>query len=308
MPFTHRKLRVFLCHTAHDKPLVRDVYIRLESEGWIDPWLDEEKLLAGLEWGIQIEKAVESTDAVIVFLSAQALTKEGYVQKELRLALDLALYKPENSIFIIPLRLDNSGVPYSLKSYQYIDYFPSDKTEISYKKLLSSLDVRARRLGIDIERVKENHQREIEELKKREITEKIYRETREKVWREEEKKIRKEAEERARKEISEEINSLIKEGRQREAQEKAKREKEQINKKAQELYQKELELLRRRQANDDANKESDFANEFPVTPYPEKETNSGLITVVVVILLCFCCAVIAGGWFFGDSIIQSMGL
>jgi len=305
MPLPYRKLKVFLCHTAHDKPIVRDIYRYLETEGWIDPWLDEEKLLAGLEWGIQIEKAVESSDAVIVFLSSQALTKEGYVQKELRLALDLALYKPESSIFIIPLRLDNSGVPYSLKSYQYIDYFPSDKTEISYKKLLSSLEVRARKLGIDIERVRENHQREIEVLKKREIAEKIYREAKEKFWQEEEKKIHKEAEERARKDISEEINTLIAEGKQREAQEKVKREKEQINKKAQELYKKELESLRRRQAIENEK------NEFPVTPVtsnPEKETNSGFITLVVTtILICFCCSIVAFGWFFGDSIMAAMG-
>ena len=47
-----RKLRVFLCHSSQDttgvalrKPIVRELYQRLNAEGWIDPWLDEEKLL-----------------------------------------------------------------------------------------------------------------------------------------------------------------------------------------------------------------------------------------------------------------------
>lgn len=40
-----RKLRVFLCHASQDKPIVRELYQRLLAEGWIDPWLDEEKLL-----------------------------------------------------------------------------------------------------------------------------------------------------------------------------------------------------------------------------------------------------------------------
>jgi len=38
-----RKLRVFLCHASQDKPIVRELYQRLLAEGWIDPWLDEEK-------------------------------------------------------------------------------------------------------------------------------------------------------------------------------------------------------------------------------------------------------------------------
>ena len=54
-----RKLRVFLCHSSQDKPIVRELYQRLNAEGWIDPWLDEEKLLPGQDWDLEIEKAVE---------------------------------------------------------------------------------------------------------------------------------------------------------------------------------------------------------------------------------------------------------
>ena len=42
-----RKLKVFLCHSSDDKPVVRGLYQRLKSEGWINPWLDEEKLYPG---------------------------------------------------------------------------------------------------------------------------------------------------------------------------------------------------------------------------------------------------------------------
>jgi len=50
MPTTDRKLRVFLCHASQDKPIVRELYQRLDAEGWIDPWLDEEKLLPSQDW------------------------------------------------------------------------------------------------------------------------------------------------------------------------------------------------------------------------------------------------------------------
>jgi hypothetical protein len=56
MPITDRKLRVFLCHSSQDKPIVRELYQRLNAEGWIDPGLDEEKLLPGQDWDMEIEK------------------------------------------------------------------------------------------------------------------------------------------------------------------------------------------------------------------------------------------------------------
>src|SRR5512139_3937288 len=100
-----RKLSVFLCHASQDKPVVRELYQRLLAEGWIDPWLDEEKLLPGQDWNIEIEKAIEAADVVIVCVSSTSIAKEGYVQKELRKVLDIALEKPEGEIFVVPLRL-----------------------------------------------------------------------------------------------------------------------------------------------------------------------------------------------------------
>ena len=52
-------------------------------------------------------------------------------------------------------------------------------------------------------------------------------------------------------------------------------------------------------------------NEMPVTPPTEapKKSNTGLIIgIVVVVLLCCCCAFVAGGWFYGDQIVQSLGM
>ncbi len=56
----NRKLNVFLCHAKEDKPTVRELYRQLTAEGWMDVWLDEEKLLPGQEWDIEIEKGVKT--------------------------------------------------------------------------------------------------------------------------------------------------------------------------------------------------------------------------------------------------------
>lgn len=138
----HRKLRVFLCHASQDKPVVRELYRRLLSEAWIDPWLDEEKLLPGQDWDMEIEKAVEAADVVIVCLSGTSVSKEGYIQRELKFALDVALEKPEDTIFVIPVRLDDCELPRRIRSWQYVDYFPAEQKERAVQRLFQSLKVR----------------------------------------------------------------------------------------------------------------------------------------------------------------------
>jgi hypothetical protein len=139
---TSRKLKVFLCHASQDKPVVRELYKRLLSDAEIDPWLDEEKLLPGQDWDLEIEKAVEDSDAVIVCLSSRSVTKEGYVQKELRKVLDLALEKPEETIFVIPLRLEECELPRRLRTWHYVDYFPTQQRGHAYQKLNQALKLR----------------------------------------------------------------------------------------------------------------------------------------------------------------------
>jgi len=137
-----RKLRVFLCHSSQDRPIVRELYQRFLAEGWIDPWQDKEKLLPGQEWELEIEKSVEAADVVIVCLSKSSVEKEGYYQKEIKKVLDVADEKPEGTIFIIPLRLDDCQPPRRLAKWQYVDYFPLKQKASAYQRLLESLKVR----------------------------------------------------------------------------------------------------------------------------------------------------------------------
>lgn len=142
MPDTkNRPLRVFLCHASQDKPVVRELYQRLKAEGWIEPWLDEEKLTLGQHWTTIIEDALDAADIVIIFLSRNSLHKEGFIQRELNYAWELSLEKPREAIFLIPFRLDDCEVPRYLRSRQWGDYF-GEKKEETYKVLLRSLKER----------------------------------------------------------------------------------------------------------------------------------------------------------------------
>jgi formylglycine-generating enzyme required for sulfatase activity len=167
-----RPLRVFLCHAHEDKAVVRDLYRQLCAEGWLDVWPDEEKLLPGQEWDIEIEKAVEAADVVLVCLSCRSADKEGYIQKELRFVLNIAQEKPEGTLFIIPLKLEECPVPRRLRAWQWVDYFPRDRRAWAYQRLMESLKLRAARLGIPaINAAEEKARLEAEERARREAME-----------------------------------------------------------------------------------------------------------------------------------------
>jgi len=101
----------------------------------MNPWLDEESLLPGQEWQEEITKALQQSDVVIVCLSQSSTGKTGFVQKEIRIALDAADLRPPKSIFLIPARLEVCSVPERLRHLQWVDLF----ADHGYEKLLSSL-------------------------------------------------------------------------------------------------------------------------------------------------------------------------
>ena len=146
----NRPLRVFLCHSSNDKPAVRELYQRLRAESWIQPWLDEEELYPGQDWNFEIEKAVEAADVILVCLSKGSATKEGYVQREIRIALDYADYKPEGTLYVIPVRLEECEPPRRLRVWQYADYFEGQRQR-GLQRLLVSLKRRADLLGLMFE-------------------------------------------------------------------------------------------------------------------------------------------------------------
>lgn len=125
---------VFLCHASENKKEVRNLFDKLLSDG-IYPWLDEIDLMPGDNWEQVITRAIKACQAVIVCLSPQAVEKIGFVQKEIRFALDRADEFPEGKIFIIPVLFETCAIPDRLKKWQYVDLSIHD----GYKKLVTSI-------------------------------------------------------------------------------------------------------------------------------------------------------------------------
>jgi len=132
-------LKVFLSYASEDAATVRKLYDFLRQNK-VSAWLDREDILPGKEWESEIHKAVRESHVVVVCLSRRATTKEGFFQKEIRRALDVAQEKPEGMIYIIPARLESCEVPSRLTQWQWVDLFE----EQGYGKLMKALEDRAR--------------------------------------------------------------------------------------------------------------------------------------------------------------------
>jgi serine/threonine protein kinase len=123
-----QQLKVFLCHSSSDKLAVRQLYGQLRAINVL-PWLDERDILPGEDWDFEIRRAIRASQAILVCLSQSSITKRGYVQREIKNALDIADEQPEGVIFLIPLRLEECEVPDRLRRWQWVDLFQQNGFE-----------------------------------------------------------------------------------------------------------------------------------------------------------------------------------
>lgn len=140
-----QRLRAFLCHSSGDKSHVRDIYHRLIAKG-VEAWLDEESLLPGQDWELEIRKAIRRTHVVIVCLSQGSTNKRGYIQKEIKFALDEADKQLEGDIYMIPVKIEACDLPDRLQRYHTLNFFE----ERGFEKLLNALRNRADQLDLPL--------------------------------------------------------------------------------------------------------------------------------------------------------------
>src|SRR5262245_4364506 len=127
-------LRVFLCHDSADKKQVRALSKRLARDGFA-AWLDMEKILPGQEWEREIEKAIKTSHVFVVCFSAASVSRSGYTQTEIALAMDVSASK-SSGVFVIPVRLSVCDIPPEFSKWQHVDLFD----ENGYKKLQLTLE------------------------------------------------------------------------------------------------------------------------------------------------------------------------
>lgn len=116
------KPMIFLSYARDDQDAVVPIYERLLNEGY-RPWMDQFDILPGENWERSIRSAIRKADFFIIFLSNHSINRRGFLQKEIRIALDVWNGMLMSDIYLVPVRLGVCSIPDELSSFQYVDIF-----------------------------------------------------------------------------------------------------------------------------------------------------------------------------------------
>lgn len=134
---------VFISYATPDRNRVLDV-VQTISERGIETWIDFQKILGGQNWDFEIKKALSKATVVVVFISKNSVDRRGYVQRELKSALDTMQEKLIDDIFLIPVRLDNEvPIPDQVKHLHVIDANESNAGE----RIVTAIEHQLRKIG-----------------------------------------------------------------------------------------------------------------------------------------------------------------
>lgn len=142
---------IFLSYASQDKARVKPYFDRIEAGGG-NAWIDYKRIKAGQDWDFEIKRALDKASVVIIFLSETSVDKRGYVQRELRAALDKAKEKLATDIYIIPVLLDDlERFPDEIKHIHCVKAWESD----SFFAIETALNYQLQTLGAELRATKE---------------------------------------------------------------------------------------------------------------------------------------------------------
>lgn len=131
------KKLVFISYAREDVVAAEAIADVLGRTGF-RPWLDRRHLRGGCRWKSTIGEVIAKSDFFVALLSSRSVGKRGFVQRELRHALETASCLPDTRVFIIPVRLDECDPSHSaLQDLNWVDLFPNWDTGV--RRLVQSL-------------------------------------------------------------------------------------------------------------------------------------------------------------------------
>lgn len=136
--------RVFISYAREDERAAQRLYEALSGYSELDVWFDRQSLLPGADWKLEIDEAIRQADCILVLLSHKSVSKTGYVQREIREAVERLALLPPGGRLVIPVRLTDCEVRHrGLRDLSWVDLFPV--WSIGLAKLLLGLGVHAPR-------------------------------------------------------------------------------------------------------------------------------------------------------------------
>lgn len=140
----HRQLRVFISYASQDLESVRSLYRKLRREPDLDLWFDKESLIPADNWQFEIRRAIQSSDMVVICLSKRSVRRRGFVQREIKWALEVAAQQPAGTTAILPVKLEPCMVPKRLsRVVHYAELFGKNQYVKGYDQIVAGLRKRS---------------------------------------------------------------------------------------------------------------------------------------------------------------------
>jgi hypothetical protein len=117
--------QIFLSYAREDEEKVKKLHQKLSNVGF-KPWMDKKDILPGERWESSIRRAIQHSDFFLACLSANSVNKRGWIQKEIRDALDIWQEMLDSDIYLIPVRLEDCEVPERLRKFHWVNLFEED--------------------------------------------------------------------------------------------------------------------------------------------------------------------------------------
>jgi len=136
------KAQIFLSYAREDEKKVEKLYQKLSAAGF-KPWMDKKDILPGERWKSSIRRAIRRSDFFLVCLSVNSIDKRGWVQREMKQALDIWKEKLDSDIYLIPVRLEDCEMPESLRGFQWVNLFEEDSWTWLVKAIQVGIERRA---------------------------------------------------------------------------------------------------------------------------------------------------------------------
>lgn len=129
------KFVVFLSHSSRDKEIVRRIDKQLKSAGF-GTWLDENDIPFGKSISSEIQKGIERSNIILLFLSDFSISSK-WVENEWQ----AKFFENINSekIGVIPILLSDCKIPAFLRDKKYVDFRKRGEFDDSLATLLSFL-------------------------------------------------------------------------------------------------------------------------------------------------------------------------
>ena len=106
-------MQVFLSHAKADEAIAHDLAVRLTKQGF-NVWWPEDKLNPGDNWALEIGKALERSQALVVLLSRESV-KSSDVRREIEYALTERQFAHRVVSVVVDAGLSLHTVPWILR-------------------------------------------------------------------------------------------------------------------------------------------------------------------------------------------------